>query len=284
MAGSENCGLVAAETANPKRSAPRVVGSIWLRLALFYMLGSLMVTINLSLYHSDLSGGEGTNALPFVIAYRDGGAHPLAYMINIVILIPVTSTGAISGYGGSRTTMGLAALGIATRRFMTTEPDRPPVVRPRADFYPWRRPCVPSPPVHPLRLGHDLFIPHPDADGLGETGPHGGGATLEELALPVRCMVRLDLRIVPIVVQFHPAVSPLDASRSAEGFFANYVSVILIIVLWLGARVHCRGNWWVDMNTVGLDNGHRLYRGNDVEKAPAKGFLGKMKVVGYIFS
>ncbi|RYP48284.1 hypothetical protein DL768_005794 [Monosporascus sp. mg162] len=76
--------------------------------------------------------------------------------------------------------------------------------------------------LSPYHLGHDLFIPHPDADGLGDTGPHGGGATLESLA--------------------------------------------------------------VDMNTVDLDNGHRFYRDNDVEKAPAKGFLGKAKVVGYIFN
>jgi amino acid transporter len=35
MSGSENAGLVAAETSNPRKSVPRAVGSIWIRLALF---------------------------------------------------------------------------------------------------------------------------------------------------------------------------------------------------------------------------------------------------------
>ncbi len=121
MAGSENCGLVAAETANPRRSVPRAVGSIWLRLALFYLLGSLMVTINVSPTDTDLFGGEGTNASPFVIAYRDGGVAPLAHMMNAIILLSVISTGTISGYAGSRTTMGLAAIGMAPQQFLRAD-------------------------------------------------------------------------------------------------------------------------------------------------------------------
>lgn len=35
MSGSENCGLVAAETNNPRKSVPKAVSSIWIRLALF---------------------------------------------------------------------------------------------------------------------------------------------------------------------------------------------------------------------------------------------------------
>lgn len=35
MSGSENCGLVAAETGNPRKSVPKAVSSIWIRLALF---------------------------------------------------------------------------------------------------------------------------------------------------------------------------------------------------------------------------------------------------------
>ena len=121
MSGSENCGLVAAETANPKKSVPRAVGSIWLRLALFYLLGSLMVTINVDPNDPDLFGGSGTNASPFVIAYRNGGVAPLAHMMNAVILISVISTGSISCYAGSRTTMGLASLGMAPKLFLKAD-------------------------------------------------------------------------------------------------------------------------------------------------------------------
>lgn len=79
MAGSENCGLVAAETANPRKSVPRAVGSIWLRLSLFYLLGSLMVTITVSSQDPTLFGAEGTNASPFVVAYRNASLPALAH-------------------------------------------------------------------------------------------------------------------------------------------------------------------------------------------------------------
>lgn len=79
-----------------------------------------------------------------------------------------------------------------------------------------------------------------------------------------------------IIVQFYLAVWPLDDSPSAKNFFANYVSVIVIVVLWLGARAYYRGRWWVDLDTINLDEGRRFY-GGDVEKVEAKGVMGKAK-------
>jgi amino acid transporter len=107
MAGSENAGLVAAETKNPRRSVPKAVASIWIRLSLFYILGSLIITINVSPLNEDIFGGTGTNASPFVIMYRQAGVQPLAHMMNAVIFISVLSTGTISGFAGSRTLLGL---------------------------------------------------------------------------------------------------------------------------------------------------------------------------------
>lgn len=117
MSGSENCGLVAAETANPRKSVPKAVGSIWLRLSLFYILGSLVITICVSPYDENLFGGSGTNASPFVIAYRNAGIPVLAHIMNAIIFLSVVSTGSISCYAGARTLMGLAQLGMAPKRF-----------------------------------------------------------------------------------------------------------------------------------------------------------------------
>lgn len=115
MSGSEACGLVAAETENPKKSVPKAVNSIWIRLALFYLVGSLMVTITVSPYNEDLFGGSGTNASPFVIAYRDSGLEPLAHIMNFIIFISVLSTGSISGYAGARTLVGLSEIHMAPK-------------------------------------------------------------------------------------------------------------------------------------------------------------------------
>ncbi|RYP41305.1 hypothetical protein DL767_001159 [Monosporascus sp. MG133] len=277
MAGSENCGLVAAETANSKKSAPRPVGPIRLRLAPSHPPGSLMVTISLSPYYPDLFGGDGTNPLPFVIAYRDGGAHPLAHIMNVVILTLVISTGPISGYGGSRTTMGLAAIGMAPRRFLMGD-------RTGRPWYGLVQTFILGGSLTYLNAsnsGVEVFCWFSNLTSLFTLFGWGmiclshvrmrtawarQGRTVEELLwkswlgmqVPIRRLVRPDLCIMLVVVQFYLAVLALDASPSAEGFFANYGFVILTIVLWVGARVYYRGNRWVDANTVDLDNGHRF--------------------------
>lgn len=74
-----------------------------------------MVTITVSPDNPDLFGGEGTNASPFVVAYKDSGLMPLAHIMNFIIFISVLSTGSISGYGGSRTLVGLAQIGMAPK-------------------------------------------------------------------------------------------------------------------------------------------------------------------------
>ena len=115
MSGSENCALVATETKNPRKAVPRAVGSIWLRLSLFYIVGSLMITITVDPHDANLFGGSGVNGSPFVIAYRNAGLQPLAHIMNAIIFISVISTGSIQAYGGSRTLMGLAHLKMAPK-------------------------------------------------------------------------------------------------------------------------------------------------------------------------
>jgi amino acid transporter len=91
------------------------VASIWIRLSLFYIMGSLIVTINVSPLNEDIFGGSGTNASPFVIMYRQAGVMPLAHIMNAVIFISVLSTGTISGFAGSRTLLGLSQIGMAPK-------------------------------------------------------------------------------------------------------------------------------------------------------------------------
>lgn len=69
-----------------------------------------------------------------------------------------------------------------------------------------------------------------------------------------------------LVVEFYLAVWPLGGSPSAENFFANYVSVPAIIVLYIGAKIYYKGSLWVDASTIDLDEGRRFYKDEDVEK------------------
>ncbi|EXJ86295.1 hypothetical protein A1O1_06665 [Capronia coronata CBS 617.96] len=303
MAGSENSGLVAAETANPRKSVPRAVGSIWIRLSLFYLLGSLMVTITVSPFDEDLFGGEGTNASPFVVAYRNAGIPVLAHMMNAVILLSVISCGSISGYAGARTTMGLAFLGMAPKQLKTAD----------KTGRPWYG-LVPT-----LVLGGGLAYLNVDHSGAEVFGWFSNLTSLFTLfGWGMICLCHLRFRrawalqgrdkadlpwrswtypytawfglimcIVLIIVQFYLAIWPLGGPYGdPETFFANYVSVILILVLYIGAKCYYRGRRWVDLSTVDLDNGRRFYVDEaDKEKGAKKGFKGvAQKAVGAIFN
>jgi amino acid transporter len=69
---------------------------------------------------------------------------------------------------------------------------------------------------------------------------------------------------------FYLAVWPLGGSPNAESFFANYVSVILILVLYIGAKIYYRGRRWVDISTVDLDYGRRFYVDREDKETGAK--------------
>jgi yeast amino acid transporter len=241
MAGSENAGLVASETKNPRKSVPTAVGSIWIRLSLFYIMGSLIVTINVNPANPDIFGEGGTNASPFVIMYRDGGVPALAHMMNAVIFISVLSTGTISGFGGSRTLVGLSQIGMAPKQMQ------------RADS--WGRPWWALVPT--LLIGGGLAYMNVSYSGeivfswfsnltslltlfgwgmicLSHIRMRHAwrrqGRSVEELpwktwTWPWGAWWGLSWCIILIIAEFYLAVWPLGSEQSAEHFFSVYVSV-----------------------------------------------------------
>ncbi|EXJ88744.1 hypothetical protein A1O1_05676 [Capronia coronata CBS 617.96] len=293
MSGSENAGLVAAEMRNPRRSVPTAVGSIWIRLSLFYLLGSLMVTICVSPHNPNLFGGSGTNASPFVIAYREADIEPMAHIMNAIIFISVLSTGSISGYAGARTSMGLAHLGMAPKQFAHADKTGRPW---------WGLACT-------LIIGGGLAYLNVDHSGAQVFGWFSNLTSLFTLfgwgmiclshirfrrawKLQGRSAAELPWRTwtypyaawwglfwccLLIIVEFYLALWPLGGDPDAQTFFANYVSVVAILVVYLGARIYYRGPWWVDLATVNLDAGRRFYSSVDMEKPPVHGGVAKAK-------
>jgi amino acid transporter len=281
MSGSENAGLVAAETSNPRKSVPKAVSSIWLRLALFYILGSLMVTITVSPDDPNLFGGSGTNASPFVIAYRNAGLPALAHIMNAIIFISVISTGSISGYGGSRTLVGLAQIGMAPR------------VMTKADS--WGRPWYGLVPT--LLIGGALAYINVDHTGAEVFGWLSNLTSLFTLfGWGMICLSHIRMRhawklqgrsaselpwktwtwpwaaywglawcIILIIAEFYLAVWPLGEPTTAKGFFSVYVSVVAMIVIYAIAKLaFFRGRRWVDTATINLDEGRRFYADHEL--------------------
>ena len=301
MAGSENCGLVAAETKNPKKSVPRAVGSIWLRLSLFYIGGALMVTINVDPHNADLFGKSGTNASPFVIAYREAGLPALAHMMNAIILISVVSTGTIFVYGGSRNVLGLAHLNMAPKQFKHADSSGRPwlglaltailggglaylnVKNSSADVFTWLSNMTSLFTLFGwgmICLAHIRF----------RQAWYAQGRTDAELpwkswTYPYGAWWGLSWCIILIIVEFYLAVWPLGSTPSAKGFFSSYVSVIVIVVLYLGARLYYRGPWWIRLTEIDLDTDRRFYMEDEREKISKQGFRYKTeKVLATLFN
>ncbi len=76
--------------------------------------------------------------------------------------------------------------------------------------------------------------------------------------------------IVLIIAEFYLALWPLGEKPSAEHFFSTYVSVIAIVICYLGAKIYYRQRRWVDTATIDLDAGRRFYKDQEIEECDAK--------------
>lgn len=74
-----------------------------------------------------------------------------------------------------------------------------------------------------------------------------------------------------VIAEFYLSVWPLGDSPSAKNFFANYVSIIAGVIIYLGARlwfwVKRKDAWWVDSRSIDLDEGRRFYTQANMEEA-----------------
>ncbi|KAH8689119.1 histidine permease [Talaromyces proteolyticus] len=281
MGGSEMGGIVAAEARNPKRSVPRAVNTIWLRLSAFYIIGSLVVTITVSPKDKDLFGGQGINASPFVIAFRNAGVPGLAHAMNAVIFISVLSSGNAQAYIATRTLVGLANINMAPQIFGKC--DR--VGRPWAAI------------VLTFLIGGGLSYLNVSESGATIFGWFSSLTALCILYLwgtIFLCHIRFRLAwkeqkrsindlpwrtwtwpwgsiygltwcLLLVIVEFYLAVWPLGESSSAKNFFANYISVVAIVILFIASKIYYRGSFWIKAADIDLDTGRRYYVDDTVD-------------------
>ncbi|KAJ5102631.1 hypothetical protein N7532_003160 [Penicillium argentinense] len=287
MAGSENAALVATEVSNPRRSVPKAVGSVWLRLAIFYILGSLMITLTVDPNDPNLFGGSGSNASPFVIAFRNTGLPVMAHITNAVIFVSIISTGSISGYGGSRMLMGLAHVQMNHQIFGRADSMGRPwagyiatigiggavayinVSHTGAEVFSWLSSLVALLTLFGwgmiclthLRFRYTWKLQGRDVAHL----------PWKTWTFPYAAWWGLIWCILIIIVEFYLSVWPLHGLSSAKNFFANFVSVIAVVVIWIGSQIWYRCPIWADASKINLDEFRRFYREEvDEEAVPTK--------------
>ncbi|KAE8151425.1 amino acid permease/ SLC12A domain-containing protein [Aspergillus avenaceus] len=297
MGGTEFTGLAAAEARNPLKSVPKAVNSIWLRLTLFYVIGGSMVTITVSPKDPDLFGGAGVNASPYVIAFRNAGISGLAHAMNAVIFISVVSSGNAQAYAATRTVVGLANLNMAPAIFKRCDRLGRPwaaiiitflvggglsylnVSNSGATVFGWLSSltalCI-------LWLWGTIFLCHLRF----RLAWKAQGRSVEDLpwkswAWPFGTIYGLTWCILLVIVEFYLSVWPLGKASSAKEFFANYISIVAIVILLTGSKIYYRGPLWISAKDIDLDTGRRYYVSEDLE-ARVKSKSALKKVAGFI--
>ncbi|KAF7304971.1 General amino acid permease [Mycena kentingensis (nom. inval.)] len=116
IAGPDYVAMTAGEAELPRRTLPRAFKSVFLRLTMFFVLGSLCVGIvvqyndpNLLKALSDAQPGAGSS--PYVIAMERLQIPVLPHIVNALIMTSIFSAGNSYVYCASRTLFGLALQG-----------------------------------------------------------------------------------------------------------------------------------------------------------------------------
>ncbi|GAA5983478.1 hypothetical protein JCM11641_005822 [Rhodosporidiobolus odoratus] len=107
--GTEIVAIAAGETKDPRRTLPRAVKAVYIRILLFYILGVFITGLLVPSNDERLKLGTGTAAsAPFVIAITDSGIKALPSIINAALLTSAWSAASSDLYTSSRALYGLA--------------------------------------------------------------------------------------------------------------------------------------------------------------------------------
>lgn len=116
--GVETVVIAAAEAVNPHESIPKAARRVTYRIALFYVLGALMIGLIVNPKNPDLTSGSGNAASsPWVIAIKEAGINALPSIVNACILISAWSAGNSYCWVGSRMIVAMTTDGYLPQVF-----------------------------------------------------------------------------------------------------------------------------------------------------------------------
>ncbi|KAL8290295.1 hypothetical protein RQP46_003234 [Phenoliferia psychrophenolica] len=116
--GTEIVAIAAGEAKNPKKNLPKAIKRVYIRILLFYILGTFIIGLLVASDDTRLKLGSHTaTSSPFVIAINNAGIKSLPGIINACLLTSAWSAASSDLYTSSRALYGLAVNGNAPRIF-----------------------------------------------------------------------------------------------------------------------------------------------------------------------
>ncbi|KAJ1021441.1 hypothetical protein NDA13_005482 [Ustilago tritici] len=119
--GTEIVAIASAEAKNPRKSVPSAIRKVWIRICLFYFLGTFMIGLVCSSQAPELTKGAKTAARsPFVVAINNAGIKVLPSLVNAALVTSAVSAASSDLFTSSRALYSLAIGGSAPRIFART--------------------------------------------------------------------------------------------------------------------------------------------------------------------
>lgn len=116
--GTELVGITAGEASNPRKTVPKAINKVFFRILVFY-IGSIFF-VGLLVPYNDPQLESDTAVIassPFVISIQKAGTKILPDIFNAVVLITIISAANSNVYVGSRVLYSLALSGNAPKQF-----------------------------------------------------------------------------------------------------------------------------------------------------------------------
>ena len=275
--GTEIVGIAAAESSNPRKYIPRATKQVVGRVLLFYIISILMITFIVPSDTKSLMGDSNDpSSSPFVIALQQGQINALPQIFNAIILISALSVGNASVYGGSRTLLSLAELGMAPKIFTYVDRKGRPLPAMFVSF------------LFGL-LGFLIYASDPNTifdwllsiSGLSVIFSWGStclahirfrkawllqGNTLAQLPYKspfgiIGAIIGLILNFLIIAAAFYSGAWPIGegnmtSNDRANSFFESMISLIIVLAVFGAHKLYTRSRF-VRMNEIDVQTGRR---------------------------
>lgn len=119
--GTEIVAIASAEAKNPRKSVPSAIRKVWIRICLFYFLGTFMIGLVCASNAPELTKGAKTaSRSPFVVAINNAGIKALPSIVNAALCTSAVSAASSDLFTSSRALYSLAIAGSAPRVFART--------------------------------------------------------------------------------------------------------------------------------------------------------------------
>lgn len=259
--GTELVGVTAGEAANPRKSVPRAIKKVVVRILIFYILSLFL--IGLLVPYDDpklVSTDSFVSSSPFIIAVQNTGVSVLPSIFNGVILITIVSAGNSNVYVGSRIMYGLAKNKLAPHVFTKTTKSGVPYIAVLltsafgslaymelnhggekvfnwllnvvsiAGFFAWLL----------ISVSHLRFM-----SALKVKGISRDDLPFKALFMPWLSYYAIFFMVLIILIQGFTAFVP---KFSLVNFIASYISVLIFVVVWIIFQfwTKCRLLWKVE--------------------------------------